>query len=200
MVLDNAYVTNLSKSTHHISFNYPRLVLSKEDSFTKAESLRTLYQLDYFQFRFGSFIPINHTLRVLGTNTFELSLLGSLIHLRYLELHKSNIKTFPGSIYSLQKLEILKLKDLSNLSCLPERLSCLQNLRHLVIEDYDSLSRMCPHIGKLSCLRTLSVYIVNSENGHRLSELRDLNLGGKLDIRGLRHVMSVVYLKFKKPI
>jgi len=191
MVLDNAYVTNLSKSTHHISFDSQCPVLSEEDSFTKAESLRTLYQLDYIQFHSGSFIPKKHTLRVLRTNAFEFSLLGSLIHLRYLELYHSDLKTFPDSIYSLQKLEILRLYTFTELSCLPKRLSCLQNLRHLVIEDCDSLSRMFPHIGKLSCLRTLSVYIVNSEKGHSLTELRDLNLGGKLEIKGLQNVGSL---------
>ncbi|KEH40164.1 putative P-loop containing nucleoside triphosphate hydrolase, leucine-rich repeat domain, L [Medicago truncatula] len=191
MVLDNAYVTNLSKSTHHISFNYPRPILLEEDSFTNAESLRTLYNPDYFRFRFGSFIPIKHTLRVLRTDTFEFSLLGSLIHLRYLELHNFGIKPFPNSVYNLQRLEILKLRAFTKLSCLPEHLSCLQNLRHLIIEGCNSLSRMFPHIGKLSCLRTLSVYIVNFEKGHSLAELRDLNLGGKLEIKGLQNVGSL---------
>jgi len=194
MVLENAYMPNLSKSTHHISFNSPCPVSLEEDSFTKVESLRTLYQLNHllFFFKFDDFLPIKHTLRVLGTSNLELSLLGSLIHLRFLELYEFDIKTFPDSIYSLQKLEILKLKNFPDLSCLPKRLSCLQNLRHLVIEGCNSLSHMCPDIGKLSCLRTLSVYIVNSEKGHSLAELRDLNLGGKLEIRGLENVGSIL--------
>jgi len=50
---------------------------------------------------------------------------------------------------------------------------------------------MFPHIGKLSCLKTLNVYTVNPEKGHSLVELRDLNLGGKLEIRGLRNVGSL---------
>lgn len=150
MVLENASVTNLSKCTHHISFNPLCPVLLEEDSFKKAESLRTLYQnfREDFQLNSESVLPIKHTLRVLRTNTLELSLLGSLIHLRYLELHRFEIKTFPDSIYSLQKLEILKLKSIYKLSCLPKRLSCLRNLRHLVIERC-LLSHMFPHIGKL---------------------------------------------------
>jgi len=191
MVLENACLTNMSKSTHHISFISPHPESLEEVSFTKVESLRTLYQLAYYFEKYDNFLPVKHTLRVLKTSTLELSLLGSLIHLRYLELHNFDIETFPDSIYSLQKLKILKLKDFSNLSCLPERLSCLQNLRHLVIEDCHLLSRMFRHVGKLSCLRTLSVYIVNSEKGHSLAELRDLNLGGKLEIRGLPNVGSL---------
>jgi len=192
MVLENACLTNMSKSTHHISFISSHPVSLEEDSFTKVECLQTLYQLNYhYSTKIHNFLPIKHTLRVLRTSTLDLSILGNLIHLRYLALHNFDIETFPDSIYSLQKLKIFKLKDFSNLSCLPERLSCLQNLRHLVIEDCHLLSRMFCHVGKLSCLRTLSVYIVNSEKGHSLAELRDLNLGGKLEIRGLPNVGSL---------
>jgi leucine-rich repeat protein SHOC2 len=48
-----------------------------------------------------------------------------------------------------------------------------------------------PNIGKLSCLRTLSLYIVSVEKGHSLAELRDLNIGGKLRIEGLNNVGSL---------
>ncbi|RHN55394.1 putative P-loop containing nucleoside triphosphate hydrolase, leucine-rich repeat domain, L [Medicago truncatula] len=125
VVLENASVTNLSKSTHYISFNHLCPVLLEEDSFKKPESLRTFYQhfREDFQLSFESVLPIKQTLRVLRTKTLELSLLVSLIHLRYLELHSFEIKIFPDSIYSLQKLEILKLKSVYKLSCLPKRLS-----------------------------------------------------------------------------
>lgn len=96
-----------------------------------------------------------------------------------------DMKTIPDSIYNLHKLEILKLKYLKTLVCLPKGLACLKNLRH-VIEHCDSFSMLFPYIGKLSCLRTLSVYVVSLENGHRLTELHDLNLGGKLNIEGLK--------------
>ena len=126
--------------------------------------------------------------RYLRAKHLKLSSLKSLIHLRYLELHGLDIETLPDSIYSLRKLEILKLKHFPELRCLPEHLTCLGNLRHLVTEDCDSLSRMFPFVGKLSCLRTLSVYIVKLERGHSLAELKDLNLGGKLSIDGLENV------------
>jgi hypothetical protein len=108
-----------------------------------------------------------------------------------LELRSVDIKKLSDSIYNLQKLEILKIKECGKLSCLPKRLACLTNLRHIVIEECWSLSRMFPNIGKLSCLKTLSVYIVSVEKGNSLTELRDLNLGGKLCIEGLKDVGSL---------
>ncbi|MCH95446.1 NBS-LRR resistance protein, partial [Trifolium medium] len=52
------------------------------------------------------------------------------------------------------------------------------------------LSRLFPNIGKLSCLKTLSFYIVSLEKGTSLAELRDLNLGGRLSIEHLNNVGS----------
>jgi len=48
---------------------------------------------------------------------------------------------------------------------------------------------MCPHIGKLSCLKIVSVCIVNL--GHRLAKLHDIDLGGKLEIKGLQNIGSL---------
>ncbi|KAJ1386243.1 Virus X resistance protein-like, coiled-coil domain [Sesbania bispinosa] len=156
----------------------------------KIESLRTLHVSEVNDTRISSCF---HSLRVLRTCSFTLlSSLANLIHLRYLELYDLlEIETLPDSIYSLQKLEILKLKRLRDLLCLPEHLTCLQNLRHLIVEDCLSLSQTSPNIRKLCCLKSLTVYIVDSKTGHSLAELRDLNLGGKLSIEGLANVGSL---------
>jgi len=50
---------------------------------------------------------------------------------------------------------------------------------------------MFPYIGRLSSLRTLSVYIVRSKTGHNLAELHDLKLEGKLSIEGIENVSSL---------
>ncbi|CAJ2652548.1 unnamed protein product [Trifolium pratense] len=185
--LENANITSLSKSTHHISFQ--SLISIDEGAFKKVESLRTLFQLERYS---GNKHPTNRFLRVLSTSFINVvPSLGSLIHLRYLELSHLDIESLPDSIYNLQKLEILKIKFCNKLSCLPKRLACLQNLRHLVIEGCFSLSSLFPNIGKISCLRTLSLYIVSLEKGNSLAELRDLNLGGELSIIGLENVGSL---------
>nr|AHG28983.1 NBS-LRR protein [Cicer arietinum] len=191
MILENANMTNLSEGTHHISFHSTSLLSFNKGAFKKIESLRTLFQFNYYKKIKPKYFPYNHSLRVLCTTSLPISSLGSLIHLRYLELRGLDIKIFPDSIYSLQNLEILKIINFVKLSCLPKRLACLQNLRHLVIEGCYSLSRMFPYIGKLSSLRTLSVYFVSLEGGHTLAELCDLNLGGKLNIKGLQNVGSL---------
>jgi len=189
MYLEKANLSSLSRSTHHISFDSKNLLSFDDGSFKKVESLRTLFNLNKYISTKDDHFPLNRSLRVLCIS--QVLSLGSLIHIRYLELCVLDIKKLPDSIYNIQKLEILKIKDCRNLSCLPKRLACLQNLRHIVIEECWSLSRMFPNIGKLSCLRTLSVYIVSVEKGNSLIELRDLNLGGKLRIEGLKDVGSL---------
>ncbi|RHN56515.1 putative P-loop containing nucleoside triphosphate hydrolase, leucine-rich repeat domain, L [Medicago truncatula] len=191
MYLENSNMTTLSKSTHHISFHYDDVLSFDEGAFRKVESLRTLFQLNHYTKTKHDYSPTNRSLRVLCTSFIQVPSLGSLIHLRYLELRSLEIKMLPDSIYNLQKLEILKIKDCQKLSCLPKGLACLQNLRHLVIKDCHSLFHMFPYIGKLTCLRTLSVYIVSLEKGNSLAELHDLNLGGKLSIKGLNDVCSL---------
>ncbi|AES98740.1 putative P-loop containing nucleoside triphosphate hydrolase, leucine-rich repeat domain, L [Medicago truncatula] len=188
--LENANMTNLTKNTHHISFHSEKLLSFDEGAFKKVESLRTLFDLENYIAKKHDHFPLNSSLRVLSTSFLQVPV-WSLIHLRYLEIHSLGIKKLPDSIYNLQKLEILKIKHCNKLSCLPKRLACLQNLRHIVIEECRSLSRMFPNIGKLTCLRTLSVYIVSLEKGNSLTELRDLNLGGKLSIKGLNNVGSL---------
>ncbi|CAJ2652433.1 unnamed protein product [Trifolium pratense] len=191
LYLEDANMTSLSKSTHHISVHSKDLLSIDEAAFKKVESLRTFFQLDQFGGENHHYFPTNRFLRVLRTSFIHIPSLGSLIHLRYLELCSLDLKTLPDLIYNLHKLEILKINHCDKLSSLPKRLVCLQNFRHLVIESCYSLSRLFPNIGKLSCLRTLSLYIVSLEEGNSLVELRDLNLGGKLGIKGLNNVGSV---------
>ncbi|RHN56482.1 putative P-loop containing nucleoside triphosphate hydrolase, leucine-rich repeat domain, L [Medicago truncatula] len=188
MHLENKNMTSLSKSTHHIVVDY-KVLSFDENAFKKVESLRTLLSYSY-QKKHDNF-PAYLSLRVLCASFIRMPSLGSLIHLRYLGLRFLDIKKLPDSIYNLKKLEILKIKYCDKLSWLPKRLACLQNLRHIVIEECRSLSSMFPNIGKLTCLRTLSVYIVSLEKGNSLTELRDLKLGGKLSIEGLNNVGSL---------
>ncbi|GAU20817.1 hypothetical protein TSUD_133020 [Trifolium subterraneum] len=46
------------------------------------------------------------------------------------------------------------------------------------------------HLSKLTCLKSLSTFIVDSKMGFGLAELRELQLGGKLHIKGLENVSS----------
>ena len=190
MYLENTNMTSLSKATHHIGFNNKDLLSFNKGAFKKVESLRTWFEFSTFP-KEHDYFPTDLSLRVLCTTFIRGPLLGSLIHLRYLELRYLDIKELPDSILNLQKLETLKIKHFGELICLPKRLAFLQNLRHIVIEDCISLSRMFPNIRELTSLKTLSVYIVSLEKGSSLTELRDLKLGGKLSIKGLKDVGSL---------
>ncbi|KAI5435152.1 hypothetical protein KIW84_021831, partial [Lathyrus oleraceus] len=191
VILEDENMASLSKSTHHISFHKALHLSADKSALKKIESLRTMFYLNHNGYLDTDYFPGNCSLRVLCISLHQVSSLRSLIHLRYLQLYGLEIENIPDSIYNLHKLEILKLIKFSKLRYLPKRLTCLQNLRHLVIEDCDALSQLFPYVGKLTCLRTLSVYIVSLERGQSLTELRDLNLGGNLSIKGLKDVGSL---------
>ncbi|KAL5102431.1 hypothetical protein RYX36_006758 [Vicia faba] len=193
MIIKNTNI-DLSRSTHHISFDYRNLVSINKETFRNIESLRTLYGLktyDCHTFFPSCHFPNNNSLRVLLICSAMLESVESFTHLRYLELYGfSNLEPISNSIHTLRYLEILKFKSFWKIRYLPKNLSRLQNLRHLVIEDCHVLSSIFPNIGKLCCLRTLSVFIVRRKIGYSLAELRDLQLGGKLRIEGLKNVDS----------
>ncbi|XP_057732657.1 putative disease resistance protein RGA1 [Arachis stenosperma] len=183
--LEKQNLNDSSRNPHHIGFHSLDANQFKKSPFEKVESLRTLYQLYLNGFE------KYHSLRVLCISGSKLASFRSLTCLRYLELCYLDIKRLPASICNLHRLEILKLIGLFNLSRLPKRLTRMQNLRHLVIDGCHGLSGMFPDAHKLRHLRTLSVYIVKSEKGHSLAEIRHLNLGGELCIEGLENVGSI---------
>ena len=193
MVLENTN-TDFSRSAHHISFDYPTLLSINEGAFEKIESLRTFYVLKlhgYYTFNSRRF-PTNSSVRVLRIRCKMLYSVENFTHLRYLELYGfSALEPISDSIHTLRNLEILKFKSFCKIRCLPKHLNRLQNLRHLVIEECNKLSGLFPNIGKLSFLRTLSVFIVGRQTGYSLAELQDLRLGGKLSIEGLKNVGSL---------
>ncbi|KAL2317485.1 hypothetical protein Fmac_031361 [Flemingia macrophylla] len=191
VILDNLNMTDLSSNTLHVGFGSDPLSFNKE-AFHEVKFLQTLYQSEFaFCNTISGSVPTSHSLRVLRTSFFKLSSLGNLIHLRYLELYGFEIKKLPDSIYNLKRLETLKLTSCRKLVCLPKYLTHIHNLRHIVINECHSLSRMSPNMRKLSCLRTLSLFIVSSKTGHKLEEIGGLNLVGKLRIEGLKYVANL---------
>ncbi|RHN40166.1 putative leucine-rich repeat domain, L domain-containing protein [Medicago truncatula] len=183
-------LTDLSIRTHHIScFDTKGKFDYNMTSFEKVESLRTFLEfkppckiLDLF--------PSITPLRALRTSSFQLSGLKNIIHLRYLELYESKITTLPESVCRLQKLQTLKLERCDSLSSFPKKFTQLEDLRHLIIKDCQSLVSSPFRIRELTCLKTLTIFIVGSEIGFGLAELQNLQLGGKLHIRGLQNVSN----------
>ncbi|XP_057537994.1 disease resistance protein RGA2-like [Amaranthus tricolor] len=85
------------------------------------------------------------------------SMIGQLMHLRYLDLLENIFLTMlPESITKLYNLQTLKLRDCSRLKTLPRDLSKLVNLRDLDIFDCKSLRYMPPGMNKMTSLHKLT--------------------------------------------
>ncbi|KAJ1397017.1 Virus X resistance protein-like, coiled-coil domain [Sesbania bispinosa] len=106
--------------------------------------------------------------------------LGSL--LRFKREEKEWLYVKESNLWSLQEK-------------LPDNLVRLKALQHLSLEACDSLSSLPPQIGKLTSLRTLSIYVVGKKRGFLLAELGQLNLKGELHIKHLERVKSVMDAK-----
>ncbi|GKV42022.1 hypothetical protein SLEP1_g49480 [Rubroshorea leprosula] len=117
--------------------------------------------------------------------------IGNLIHLRSLDLSDNRfLEELPEAVCDLYNLLILDINGCEELRSLPCRMGNLINLRHLWNGYTDCLEFMPKGMEKLACLRTLSLFVVDSGGkGAALSELGNLiHLRGELEISGLRNV------------
>ena len=114
-----------------------------------------------------------------------------LIHLRLLHI-SYKIKELPKSITKLYNLQTLRIEECLPLMKLPEDLSNLVKLRHIHINhttDYGSIMQTPKNMGWLTCLQTLSFFVVGPDEGYQIKELGFLkNLRGEIDIRNLEKV------------
>ncbi|XVF37647.1 hypothetical protein REPUB_Repub20aG0027600 [Reevesia pubescens] len=155
-------------------------------------------------------------LRVLYLNLLEIEKLphsiGKLKHLRALSLLGSKIKKLPSSLSRLQNLQSLDLRMCSNIKKLPSSLSRLQNLqsldldwcisleelprktrrlvslRHLHIDGCLDLAYMPRGLGQLTCLQTLTNFVVG-KTGMGVGQLSELN--GLNNLKGELHIESL---------
>ncbi|XP_039163428.1 putative disease resistance RPP13-like protein 1 [Eucalyptus grandis] len=135
-------------------------------------------------------------LRVLSLSHYRIrevpDCLGKLRHLRHLNLSYTNIKMLPKSIVTLYNLEALMLRACRYLTTLPKGMEKLINLKFLDITDTLNLRAMPMYIGHLVGLEMLSKFVVGTENGLRLKELKNLkDLKGELCIFDLHKVQEV---------
>ncbi|KAL4274902.1 hypothetical protein AHAS_Ahas20G0053600 [Arachis hypogaea] len=193
---ESASLTNLSRRVHHVSYSgLPEL---NQNTLKNIESLRTFIDLDPAisnpLIRYPALVlrkvQLCNSLRALRTRSSELSVLKSLTHLRYLNIYNSYITKLPKCVSRLQKLLILKLEQCIFLTSLSKHMLKLKDLRHLLIEGCWALVEMPPKMGELKQLKTPNIFIVDSKAKHGLAELHDLQLGGRLHIKGLENVQS----------
>nr|AAO37936.1 putative resistance complex protein [Oryza sativa Japonica Group]ABF99904.1 powdery mildew resistance protein PM3b, putative, expressed [Oryza sativa Japonica Group] len=112
-----------------------------------------------------------------------------LHHLRYLDLSESKIKALPEDISILYHLQTLNLCRCYCLRGLPKGMRYLTTLRHLYLHGCSSLESMPPDLGRLICLQTLTCFVAGTCYGcSDLGELRQLDLGGQLELSQLENV------------
>ncbi|XP_044399121.1 putative disease resistance protein RGA3 [Aegilops tauschii subsp. strangulata] len=74
---------------------------------------------------------------------------------------------------------------------LPEGMRYMSSLRHIFLVGCYRLERMPQGTGQLSSLQTLTNYVIDSDPGRGIDQLKDLDLGGALSLTELRKVHSV---------
>ncbi|KAK4426595.1 putative disease resistance protein RGA1 [Sesamum alatum] len=113
-----------------------------------------------------------------------------LEHLRYLVISCRNFKRLPESLTHLVNLQTLKLMESSWLLELRRGLKVMKNLWFLEMDYHASLLCTPPGLGDLIHLHELSIFIVGEDASHQIDQLKDLNLGGSLTIKGLENVSN----------
>ncbi|KAH9750481.1 putative disease resistance RPP13-like protein 1 [Citrus sinensis] len=136
------------------------------------------------------------SLRVFSLRRYRIAELpdsvGDLRYLRHLNLSGTEIKTLPESVSKLYNLHTLLLEDCRHLKKLCAAMGNLIKLHHLNNSNTDSLEEMPLGIGKLTCLQTLSNFVVGKDSGSRLPELKLLTyLRGTLHISKLENVTDI---------
>ncbi|KAG8371945.1 hypothetical protein BUALT_Bualt12G0015500 [Buddleja alternifolia] len=143
---------------------------------------------------FFPFLSKQQYLRVLVVNSYRLPKLPKLVyklaHLRYLKMSCVDLERLPESLTYLLNLQTLKLTDCDWLLELPKSLRLMKNLWFLEMEEFPILRCTPPGLGDLTCLRTLSIFIVGQYASHQIDQLKELNLGGNLSIKGLENVRN----------
>ncbi|XP_073040209.1 disease resistance protein RGA2-like [Primulina eburnea] len=146
-----------------------------------------------------SFLSNQQHLRVLDLRFCRIMNFRSFVdkwkHLRFLSMSCGELRTLSESITQLHNLQTLKLNNTNDLRKLPEGLKHMKNLWFVEIDRPDSLICTPPGLGELTSLQRLSIFIVGEDSAHQISQLKELNLGGELSIRGLENVRNLEDIK-----
>ncbi|TYG70673.1 hypothetical protein ES288_D05G332400v1 [Gossypium darwinii] len=192
----------ITEKTRHLS-NVQEIydVRQKFQSLPKAKGLRTFINVkSSFHGVFVSNVLmhdllIKSSLRVLSLagykNINELPEdIGSLKHLRNLNLSGTSIKRLPNSLCTLYNLQALTLYGCSDLVKLPRYIGRLINMLYLDIMG-TKLTKMPKGMGKLKDIRILTDFFLGDQTRSSINELGKLkHLRGRLAISRLKTVVN----------
>ncbi|KAG8493260.1 hypothetical protein CXB51_010721 [Gossypium anomalum] len=115
--------------------------------------------------------------------------IGSLKHLRNVNLSKTSIRRLPNSLCTLYNLQALTLHGCSDLVELPRDMGRLIKMLYLDIRG-TKLTRMPEGMGKLKDIRILTDFVLGDQTGSSINELGKLkHLRGRLAISRLKNVV-----------
>uniref|UniRef100_A0A452XGA3 R13L1/DRL21-like LRR repeat region domain-containing protein n=2 Tax=Aegilops tauschii TaxID=37682 RepID=A0A452XGA3_AEGTS len=191
-ILQGSTDSSLQHEVRHLSHYYVfgNTIAVMED--IVAPRLRTLLiqkELEQIQTPFSMAKSKFVSLRALKTFSIKTHM-TNLKHLRYLDCSYSDIFALPEATTMLYSLQTLKLIGCEKLKKLPEGMRYMSSLRHIFLIGCDSLERMPQGIGQLNSLQTLTSYVIDSDAGRGIDQLKYLNLGGALSLTELRKVHS----------
>ncbi|XP_028754371.1 putative disease resistance protein RGA3 [Neltuma alba] len=186
----------LGERTHHLSLDdIDQFHNIWSSHLNKVKSLKTFIMLKVYDYDVNT--CCDRLLKCYHLRALDLMFLSEvpssidqLKHMRYLNLSGGEFTMLPDSICRLWNLQILNLNECESLEKLPNQLKCLKSLRHLHLVGCWSLSRSAPEMRQLTCLKTLSAYIVDVQEGFLLEEVGNLKLEGTLSIKRLERVTS----------
>lgn len=120
--------------------------------------------------------------------------IGSLKHLRYLNLSGTEITHLPNNVCNLYNLQTLIVSGCYCLKKLPESLAKLKYLRHFDMRNTPSVKKVPFGILELKSLQTLYGVAFGGDNGFSIIDIKDLKaLQGKITIKGLEKVQGSMH-------
>ncbi|KVH80577.1 hypothetical protein Ccrd_025492 [Cynara cardunculus var. scolymus] len=196
----------------HLSFVCERFISDKKlKAFIGAKNLRTFLAVSFKPYEeWDGFFLSNKILddllhefpllRVLYLACLHIitvpKSIGSLKHLRYLNLGQTKIRYLPENVCNLYNLQTLIVFGCHELTKLPNSFSKLTSLRHFDIRDTPLLNKMPSGIGELKNLQTLSKITIGGADEFPLTKLKDLkNLHEMICIKGLDKVQNAMHAR-----
>ncbi|KAL0424039.1 UNVERIFIED_CONTAM: putative disease resistance protein RGA1 [Sesamum radiatum] len=199
IILEHDKVMNIPKTIRHLCFNLrsSSTILDNNIKALKCSiggSLRSLIVRMVAGVEISSLISKQQYLRAFDQQYYGRPHLPNWVnkfeHLRYLVMSCRNFKRLPESETHLHNLQTLKLMHSSKLLELPKGLNVMKNLWFLEMESHNSLICTPPGLRDLIHLQELSIFIVGQDACHQIDQLKELNLGGSLSIKGLENVSN----------